>query len=128
LINLTIGYYNTGGTPRRIDNSVTNLWLPDSNLYVRADGKKHPGNGNIDVLCLCDGKFYIGETKSNDEIEADQFAFYESICKSVAVDGVVFATTKPEWNRGTWQRIEQLKSWFTGEVKILTEKELYFDE
>jgi hypothetical protein len=25
LINLTIGYYNTGGTPRRIDNSVTNL-------------------------------------------------------------------------------------------------------
>jgi hypothetical protein len=100
-------------------------WLPDSNLYVNADGKGPLGN--IDILCLCDGKFYIGEAKSNNEIKKDQFAFYEGICRSVAVDGVVLATTEPYWNRGTLQRIEQLKSWFTGEVLVLTEKDLYFD-
>jgi hypothetical protein len=101
-------------------------WVPDSNLYVRADDKKHLGN--VDILCLCDGKFYIGEAKSNDDIDVKQFSFYERICRSVAIDGVIFATTESHWNRGTLQRIEQLKSWFAGGVLILTEKELYSNE
>jgi hypothetical protein len=41
------------------------------------------------------------------------------------VDGIVFATSKPQWGRGVDQRIEQLKSWFVGEVLVLTETELY---
>jgi hypothetical protein len=100
-------------------------WVPDSNVYLPPEGKVP--YKNIDILCICDGKFYVGEAKSSDEIDKDQFSFYEQICKKVAVDGVIFATSKPLWGRSTLQRIDGLKTWFTGEVVILTEKELYPD-
>jgi hypothetical protein len=92
-------------------------------VYWTEEGKEL--HRNIDVLCLCDGKLYIGEAKSNDEIEADQFAFYVDVCRRVAIDGIVFATSKSHWGRGTLGRIEQLKTWFKGEVIVLTEDELY---
>jgi len=97
--------------------------VPDSNVYwVENDTENY---GNIDILCLSDGNFYIGEAKSNDEIERDQFSFYENISKRVAIDGIVFATSKPQWKRATLQRIEELKSRFDGEVLILTGHDLY---
>ena len=100
-------------------------WVPDSNVYTHQEGSKKAYR-NIDILCISDGKLYIGEAKSNDIIEADQFSFYEQVCKSVAVDGIVFATSQTHWNRGTQQRIDSLKAWFRGEVLIVTEKDLYF--
>jgi hypothetical protein len=98
-------------------------WVPDSNVYQHANDEK--ALGNIDLLCLCDGKLYIGEAKSNDEIGAEQFSFYEQICRQVAIDGVVFATSQPDWNRATHQRIDRLKTWFHGEILTLTKKDLY---
>ena len=98
-------------------------WVPDSNAYwLENDNEIHR---NVDILCLCDGKFYIGEAKSNDEIDAEQFSFYENICRRVAVDGIVFATSKPRWGRAVLQRIEKLKTWFQGDIIVLTETELY---
>jgi hypothetical protein len=98
-------------------------WIPDSDVYwFENDEEMHQ---NVDILCICDGKLFIGEAKSNDEIDVRQFSFYEKICKLVTVDGIVFATSKPQWGRGVDQRIEQLKSWFVGEVLVLTETELY---
>ncbi len=41
------------------------------------------------------------------------------------IDGIVFATSKPRWGRAVVQRIERLKTWFKGEVLVLTEAELY---
>lgn len=98
-------------------------WLPDSNVFWRENGKQL--SGNIDVICLRDGKLYVGEAKSNNDIEAEQFSFYEHICKSVDIDGAVFATSQMSWNKGTQTRIENLKAWFKGHVVILTKKELY---
>jgi hypothetical protein len=80
---------------------------------------------NIDLICLCDGKLYIGEAKSSNEIDNKQFSFYEEICKRVQVDGIVFATSQMEWGRGTRDRIRNLKTWFNGEVMTLTKKELF---
>ncbi len=98
-------------------------WIPDSDVYwIENSEEKH---GNVDILAITDGKLYVGEAKSNDEIKHDQFLFYEDVCRRVTVDGVVFATSKPQWNRGTLQRIEQLKTWFEGEILVLTEKDLY---
>ncbi len=101
-------------------------WVPDSNVYTQPDDRK--AYRNIDILCISDGKFYIGEAKSNDVIEADQFSFYEQVCKSVAIDGIVFATSQAHWNRGTQQHIDNLRTWFEGEIIVLTEKELYFEQ
>ncbi len=98
-------------------------WVPDSDAYWTEEGKEL--HRNIDVLCLCDGKLYIGEAKSNDEIEVNQFSFYEEVCRRVPIDGIVFATSKSRWGRGTLERIERLKTWFKGEVIVLTGDELY---
>ena len=68
---------------------------------------------------------FIGEAKSNDVIEGDQFSFYEDMCKRLDPDGVVFANSKQRWNNGTESRIEKLKDWFKGEVTVLTSKKLY---
>ncbi len=98
-------------------------WVPDSDVYRQAgDDKSHR---NLDILCIVDGKFYVGEAKSNDEIETKQFSFYEEVCQRVAIDGIVFATSQRQWNKGTQQRIDSLKTWYKGEVLVLTEKELY---
>ena len=101
-------------------------WVPDSNIYTQQNDRK--AYRNLDILCISDGKLYIGEAKSNDSIEAEQFSFYEQVCKSVAIDGIVFATSQKQWNRGTQQRIDNLNTWFAGEVVILTEKELYLEQ
>jgi hypothetical protein len=98
-------------------------WLPDSNVFWSEKGKQV--SGNIDVICLRDGKFYVGEAKSNDNIDREQFSFYERICKSVDIDGVVFATSQIAWSKGTQDRIKILKTWFKGDIVILAKKELY---
>jgi len=98
-------------------------WVPDSDVYMQTGDNK--SYRNLDILCIVDGKFYIGEAKSNDEIEARQFSFYEEVCKRVAIDGVVFATSQSRWDKGTQQRIDSLKTWYKGEVLVLTENELY---
>jgi hypothetical protein len=98
-------------------------WVPDSNVYESANQNKP--SGNIDVLCLSDGRLYIGEAKSNDRIEVEQLSFYEDVCKRVAVDGIVFATSMPHWSRGTLDHIERLRATFGGEVLVLTSKDLY---
>ena len=98
-------------------------WIPDSDVYWTKDEKED--HKNIDILCILDGKLFIGEAKSNDVIEGDQFSFYEDMCERLHPDGVVFATSKPRWNNGTESRIEKLKDWFKGEVIVLTSKELY---
>jgi hypothetical protein len=82
---------------------------------------------NIDILCLADGKLYIGEAKSNDKIETAQFEFYDNLRKRVPIDGLVFATSTPAWNASTQERIDRLRASFPSEVLVLTEAELYAD-
>ncbi|MDF0593275.1 hypothetical protein P0O24_06730 [Methanotrichaceae archaeon M04Ac] len=98
-------------------------WIPDSDVYWTNDEEEN--NRNIDILCILDGKLFIGEAKSNDEIPDNQFSFYDDLCKSFEPDGIVFATSKSEWKQGTKNRIEKLREWFKGEVIELTSKELY---
>jgi hypothetical protein len=98
-------------------------WVPDSNIYWIENGKEL--HRNVDILCICDGKLYVGEAKSNDEVKADQFSFYEEVCRRVAIDGIVFATSEPKWRQGTEHRIKQLKTWFDGQVLVLTKTDLY---
>jgi hypothetical protein len=98
-------------------------WIPDSDVFwVAGSEEKHR---NVDILCLSDGRLYLGEAKSIDEIDREQFSFYEDICKRVPVDGIVFATSKFQWNRATLQRIEQLKATFSEEIIVLTRHDLY---
>lgn len=95
--------------------------LLDSDVYEQACGKKH----NVDILCISDGRVYCGEAKSNDEIDATQFSFYKTLCKLLALDGIIFATTEKQWNKGTLERIERLKLDFAGEVIVLDHNDLY---
>ena len=98
-------------------------WIPDSDVYWLEGNKEL--HQNIDLPCLSDGKLFIGEAKSNDEIKRAQFSFYERVCKQAEIDGIIFATSKPQWSRATLQRIEQLKAQFDGNVLKFTEKVLY---
>jgi hypothetical protein len=98
-------------------------WLPDSNVFWSESGKQL--SGNIDVICLRDGKFYVGEAKSNNTLDREQFSFYERICQNVDIDGIVFATSQIAWSKGVQDHIENLKTWFKGDVLVLTKKELY---
>jgi hypothetical protein len=98
-------------------------WRPDSNIYWQND--QGEVSKNIDILCLRDGKLYIGEAKSSDSITADQFAFYEELASQAPVDGVVFATSAADWKPGTVRRIEEMEKTFRGEIIILTHDHLY---
>ena len=98
-------------------------WLPDSNVFWSDSGKQL--SGNIDVICLRDGKFYVGEAKSNNTIDREQFSFYEHICQNVDIVDIVFATSQIAWSKGVQDHIENLKTWFKGDVLVLTKKELY---
>jgi len=92
-------------------------WIPELNI-----GKD--GN-NIDIVCIRDGMLFIGEAKSENEIDPKQFTVYENICKRLKPDGIVFATSEQKWKKGTEDRIEKLKDWFKGDVIVLTSRELY---
>ena len=98
-------------------------WLPDSNISWYEQEREQ--SRNIDLICLCDGKLYIGEAKSNNEIDNKQFSFYEEVCKKVEIDGIIFATSQTEWGRGTRDRIRNVKKWFKREVMTLTQKDLF---
>ncbi len=98
-------------------------WLPEPNIIWSEHGKKK--TRNLDILCMCDGKLYIGEAKNNDEIDADQMSFYESLTRRLHIDGLVFATSQPRWKTGVKTRIDQLKAKFDGVVLELTASELY---
>jgi len=65
-------------------------WVPDSDVYWTRDEEEI--NKNIDILCILDGKLFIGEAKSNDVIKADQFSNYEDICMRLDPDGIVFGS------------------------------------
>jgi len=88
----------------------------DSDIAIANDGKEK----NIDFSCLLNGRVFIGEAKSNDEIGAEQFGFYEKLISQTGVDGVVFATSETDWSPSTRSRSENLKSNFAGEVMVLT--------
>jgi hypothetical protein len=98
-------------------------WVPEVDVVWDRGGDEQ--KKNIDILCLSDGKLYVGEAKLNDRIEPEQFHFYEDLCQRVKIDGVVFATAKRKWGRGTRQRIERLGESWSGEVVVLTASELY---
>lgn len=80
---------------------------------------------NIDLIFLGNGHLYIGEAKSNNEVDSRQFSFYEDICQHVAIDGIVFATSREAWSPGTMACIRQLRSRFGGDIRILTSHDLY---
>jgi hypothetical protein len=108
---------------RLLRGSTKNFqYIVDSEVF---DGAAQKGKGNIDFACLSDGKVYIGEAKSNPNIEQEQFGFYESLVLRSRIDGVVFATSAPKWNPGTVARMEALRSKFKGDVVALTETELF---
>ena len=98
-------------------------WVPDSDIYFRDQDTCSPRN--IDILCLRDGKVYIGEAKSNDHLDSDKLALYETLLRRIEVDGLVFATTKEKWDRSTMSRINELADRTTRQVLVLTGRELY---
>lgn len=98
-------------------------WIPDSDV-IWMEGQTELSR-NIDIICLCDGELYIGEAKSSNAIEKDQFLFYQKICQEVAIDGIIFATSQKRWDKKTRGYIETLKQIFSGKVLILTEEDLY---
>lgn len=98
-------------------------WMPDSNVYDSTNLESPIRN--IDLICLVDGKLYVGEAKSNNSISADQFSWYERFLRRTAVDGLVFATSQTRWSQGTADRINRLRAQFSGEVVGLTSADLY---
>ena len=96
-------------------------YVLDSEFFRSSDDKK---GQNIDFACLSDGRVYIGEAKSNNDIESKQFKIYQYLADRLSIDGFVFATTAEEWNPSTLTRIEGLRTKFPGEVLSLTKAEL----
>lgn len=92
-------------------------WLIDSDF---SDTKR-----NLDIICSIDGKVYIGEAKSCNYIEKNQFEFYTELCKNVPIDGIVFATSEKKWDAKTERFINELREVFCGDVIVLTYDDLY---
>ena len=93
----------------------------DSEVRLGSDEKSAR---NLDFGCLSDGKVYIGEAKSNAVIGEQQFRFYEELVVRSTIDGIVLATTAPNWSPATIARLEALKSNLKAEVITLTKAEL----
>ena len=70
-------------------------WIPDLDVWYENERAK----GNIDIACIVDGKLFLGEAKSEKGIGSTQFEFYKDLCEQILPDGIVFATSKPQWNR-----------------------------
>jgi hypothetical protein len=98
-------------------------WIPERNVFWRSNGIEL--SKNVDLLCLSDGRSYIGEAKLGYDIEGEQFSFYEELCQRIPADGIVFATAKTQWGRGTLKRIGDLAKRWSGEVIVLTGTDLY---
>jgi hypothetical protein len=98
-------------------------YMADSDVYWTETSKER--SCNIDLLCMVDGKLYIGEAKSNDAIEGAQFSLYQAFSERLAIDGLVFATQRSMWNQGTHDRISRLRAEFRGEILTLTVDDLY---
>ena len=92
-------------------------WIYDSD-FIKSER-------NLDILCSIDGNIYIGEAKSLDDIENQQFDYYENLITNTKIDGIIFATSKNKWGKHTMNRIEKLRENFKGDIIILTGKELY---
>jgi hypothetical protein len=97
-------------------------WAPDADVYRP---ETHKGRGrNLDIICLSDGHLYVGEAKSNDEIEEEQITFYEEILGAVPVDGLIFATSQPRWSVGTVRPIDDLRARWGERIITLTGEQL----
>ena len=95
----------------------------DSDVYWSSKAKTV--HRNVDLLVLVDGRALVGEAKSCNTIGSEQFDFYEQLCQRVDLDGVVFATSVPEWCHATRQSIERLQQSSRREVISLVERDLY---
>jgi hypothetical protein len=98
-------------------------WIPDSNIYFTDNRTER--QRNVDILCLRDGKTYVGEAKSSDRIDSDQIDLMAQLAERVGLDGLVFATSSDKWDRSTSDKIRALATRSTCEVIILTSRELY---
>lgn len=98
-------------------------WIPEVDVYWYEGGKEI--NRNIDIVCINDGKLFLGEAKSVDKIEKNLFKFYRDLSERMLPDGIVFATSRAKWNTSTIDCMEDLKKNFDGKVIILTHDDLY---
>lgn len=110
---LAINYLNN-------NKRVSFEWIYDSD-FIKS-------NRNLDILCNIDGKIYVGEAKSLDNIENEQFNYYEELIINAKIDGIIFATSKEKWSTHTTNKIESLKNKFKGDIIVLTSNELYSDK
>lgn len=97
-------------------------WYPDSDVYLSDDRNRYR---NTDILCISDGRIFIGEAKTGQDIERDQFDFYGDLCTKLLLDGVIFATSAKRWSRATIGRINQLRASTSADVIVLTGEDLY---
>jgi hypothetical protein len=98
-------------------------WLGDSD--VKWIDRNRTVSGNLDLVFACDGRHFLGEAKSSNEIPSPQFEFYEQIAKRAPVDCLVFSTARSNWSVATKAKIERLKQVFPGEVIVVTGDQLY---
>lgn len=98
------------------------LWAPDLDLYWSENGEVK--KRNVDFFVIRDGKSYIGEAKSSNDINKDQFRFYENLLNDLEIDGLIFSTSQNEWNDSTKTLIQGLKGSTNKEVISLTNNEL----
>lgn len=109
----------------RKNSDNTFIFIPE--IELRTDPSSEKPDFEIDICCIMDGKLYIGECKSNNQITQEEINKYKSLTITGFINGLIFSTNTDNFNSGTLGRISELKQdidkYFT-EIKILTRTDL----
>lgn len=106
------GYDNNMIVPILTLNKLNHL--SDSFLYVdeiEVRRKEAPEEQykELDICCISDGKFIVGECKIGNRLEDDEIRKYKDIYDELGVDKIVFSTfNKNGWSKGTLKKIDTI--------------------
>lgn len=69
------------------------IYSPSMDLFKRTKNKSYKHLGDLDILCICDGKFVMGEIKQSSSLfKKKDFDNIFSVAKQLRPDAVLFAS------------------------------------
>jgi hypothetical protein len=96
-----------------VESKGSFLWQPNLGIFRLDHEKGKAPWGELDICCLVDGKFVVGEVKDNiDNFGADDFAKIRKICEAICPDTALLVFMEGEFNAKSSfaDRLQELQS------------------
>lgn len=87
------------------------MFMPSIDLFTRSKEKEENHYGQVDLLCIKDGQFIIGEIKQSVGLfDANDFEKMSSLAKLIKPDLILFSSMDEKPNKMVEENIAKLKS------------------